>query len=109
MALLQEGCSMPRDKLTLAPLDPSSPRWQFRDWGRSCPLQGREEGAGAAREGLCAGLRTSCATGAERLLKSVHTWLWGQGLLLKGDLVWGLPTALSDRDIVGIRGVLDGS
>lgn len=93
VALLQEVCSMPRDKLTLAPLDPSSPCWQFRDWGRSCPLQGGEEGAGAARVGLCAGLRTSCATGTEASSKECTYTAVGAGSSPKGRFGLGLANS----------------
>lgn len=67
MALLQAGCSMAMgtDSLPWIPAACAS----VRDWARGCPLQGGEEGAGAGKVSLSAGLRTACTTGTEAYSK----------------------------------------
>lgn len=94
VAPLWEFCSVPTDTLPLYPLDSSSLPLQFGEWfgggGVDCPLQEGEEGAGAGKVGLSSGQLVWLVK--KTLLK--HGYDWGQG-----DLVWVLPTALSDHDV----------
>lgn len=96
-------------RLLLAPLHPSSPPGSSGTRAEAAVSRVEKRELGQPGWSCVQGSGQRVQLEQKPLLKSVHTWLWGQGLLRKGDLVWGLPTALSDRDIVGIRGVLDGS
>lgn len=97
--MLQAGCSMAMGALTRS-FGSHQPAPAVRNWGRGCPLQGGEEGAGAGKVGLSAGLRTACTTGTEASSKECAEC--GAGSPPKGRFLVGIvPIAPSDHGVLG--------